>query len=90
VRSRVAAPSSRPKSPELLTSSVRPGQILTRRLTTEAGEHVFARHFEIWQLLKGPGYAEDVANAALFLASHDARFITAEIINLDGGAAAKL
>jgi 3-oxoacyl-[acyl-carrier protein] reductase len=69
---------------------VRPGQILTRRLTTDAGEHVFARHFEVWQLLKGPGYAEDVANAALFLASDEARFITAEIINLDGGAAAKL
>jgi 3-oxoacyl-[acyl-carrier protein] reductase len=69
---------------------VRPGQILTRRLTTTAGEHVFARHFEIWQLLKGPGYAEDVANAMLFLASDEARFITAEMVNIDGGAAAKL
>jgi 3-oxoacyl-[acyl-carrier protein] reductase len=69
---------------------VRPGQILTKRLTTGAGEHVFARHFEIWQLLKGPGYAEDVANAMLFLASDEARFITAEIMNIDGGAAAKV
>jgi NAD(P)-dependent dehydrogenase (short-subunit alcohol dehydrogenase family) len=69
---------------------VRPGQILTRRLTTAAGEHVFARHFEMWQLIKGPGYAEDVANAMLFLASDEARFITAEMVNIDGGAAAKL
>ena len=69
---------------------VRPGQILTRRLTTTAGEHVFARHFEMWQLIKGPGYAEDVANAMLFLASDEARFITAEMVNIDGGAAAKL
>jgi meso-butanediol dehydrogenase / (S,S)-butanediol dehydrogenase / diacetyl reductase len=69
---------------------VRPGQILTRRLTTAAGEHVFARHFEIWQLLKGPGYAEDVANAMLFLSSDESRFITAEMLNIDGGAAAKL
>jgi len=69
---------------------VRPGQVLTRRLTTTAGEHVFARHFEIWQLIKGPGYAEDVANAMLFLASEESRFITADIINVDGGAAAKL
>jgi NAD(P)-dependent dehydrogenase (short-subunit alcohol dehydrogenase family) len=69
---------------------VRPGQILTKRLTTAAGEHVFVRHFDFWQLLKGPGYAEDVANAMLFLASDEARFITAEIINIDGGAAAKL
>ena len=69
---------------------VRPGQVLTKRLTTAAKEHVFARHFEIWQLLKGPGYAEDIANAMLFLASDEARFITAEIMNVDGGAAAKL
>jgi len=69
---------------------VRPGQILTKRLTTAAGEHVFVRHFEMWQLIKGPGYAEDVANAMLFLASEDSRFITAEMMNVDGGAAAKL
>lgn len=69
---------------------VRPGQALTKRLTTAAGEHVFARHFEIWQLIQGPGYAEDVANAMLFLASDESRFITAEIINVDGGAATKL
>jgi NAD(P)-dependent dehydrogenase (short-subunit alcohol dehydrogenase family) len=69
---------------------VRPGQILTRRLTTAAGEHVFARHFEMWQLIKGPGYAEDVASAMLFLASDESRFITAEMLNIDGGAAAKL
>jgi NAD(P)-dependent dehydrogenase (short-subunit alcohol dehydrogenase family) len=69
---------------------VRPGQALTKRLTTSAGDHVFARHFEIWQLIQGPGYAEDVASAMLFLASDESRFITAEIINVDGGAAAKL
>ncbi len=69
---------------------IRPGQILTRRLTTAAGEHVFARHFEMWQMIKGPGYAEDVANAMLFFASEESRFITAEMMNLDGGAAAKL
>jgi meso-butanediol dehydrogenase / (S,S)-butanediol dehydrogenase / diacetyl reductase len=75
---------------KIRANCVRPGQILTRRLTTAAGEHVFARHFEIWQLLKGPGYAEDVANAMLFLACDESRFITAEMLNIDGGAAAKL
>ena len=34
--------------------------------------------------------AEDVAYAMLFLASDEARFITAEMVNIDGGAAAKL
>ena len=69
---------------------VRPGQVLTKRLTTAANEHVFARHFEIWQLLQGHGYAEDIANAILFFASDESRFITAECMNVDGGAAAKL
>ena len=69
---------------------VRPGQILTSRATTAAGEHRYARLFEVVQLLKGSGSAEDVANTVLFLASEEARFITAEIINIDGGAAAKL
>jgi NAD(P)-dependent dehydrogenase (short-subunit alcohol dehydrogenase family) len=75
---------------KIRANCVRPGQALTKRLTTAAGEHVFARHFEIWQLIKGPGYAEDVANAMLFLASDESRFITAEMMNVDGGAAAKL
>ncbi len=75
---------------KIRANCVRPGQALTKRLTTAAGEHVFARHFEIWQLIKGPGYAEDIANAMLFLASDESRFITAEMMNVDGGAAAKL
>jgi 3-oxoacyl-[acyl-carrier protein] reductase len=69
---------------------VRPGQILTSRLTTAAGEHRQGRYFEVVQLLKGPGRAADVANTVVFLASEEARFITAEIINIDGGAAGKL
>jgi NAD(P)-dependent dehydrogenase (short-subunit alcohol dehydrogenase family) len=69
---------------------VRPGQILTSRLTTAAGEHRHARYYELVQLLTGPGYAADVANAVLFLASEEARFMTAEILNIDGGAAGKL
>jgi NAD(P)-dependent dehydrogenase (short-subunit alcohol dehydrogenase family) len=77
-------------SHNIRVNCVRPGQILTSRLTTAAGEHRYARHFEVVQLLKGPGRAEDVANTVLFLASDEARFITAEVINIDGGAAAKL
>jgi 3-oxoacyl-[acyl-carrier protein] reductase len=42
------------------------------------------------QILKNPGYPEDVAKLALFLASDDSRFITGEMINVDGGIAAKL
>ena len=42
------------------------------------------------QILKSTGYPEDVANTVLFLASDESRFITGEIINVDGGMPAKL
>jgi NAD(P)-dependent dehydrogenase (short-subunit alcohol dehydrogenase family) len=69
---------------------VRPRQILTQRLTTETGAHRFKGLFDVVQMLTEPGYPEDVANAVLFLASADARFITAEIMNIDGGPAVKI
>jgi len=69
---------------------VRPGQILTPRVTTTAGEHIFAGFLNAVQMLKGPGCPEDVANAVLFLATEESRFITAEILNVDGGAVAKV
>ncbi|HSF30776.1 MAG TPA: SDR family oxidoreductase, partial [Candidatus Tectomicrobia bacterium] len=69
---------------------VRPGQILTPRVTTTAGEHVFAGSLNAAQMLKGPGRPDDVAHAVLFLATEESRFITAEILNIDGGAVAKV
>jgi NAD(P)-dependent dehydrogenase (short-subunit alcohol dehydrogenase family) len=69
---------------------VRPGQIMTPRLRTESGDHRFAPALNEIQLITGPGQAEDVANAVLFLACDESRFITAEVMNVDGGGAAKL
>jgi len=40
--------------------------------------------------LEGPGYPEDVANLVLFLVSDESRFIASQIINIDGGVAAKI
>jgi NAD(P)-dependent dehydrogenase (short-subunit alcohol dehydrogenase family) len=40
--------------------------------------------------LEGPGYPEDVASLVLFLVSDESRFITSQIINIDGGVAAKI
>jgi NAD(P)-dependent dehydrogenase (short-subunit alcohol dehydrogenase family) len=77
-------------SHNIRVNCVRPGQILTPRVTAADGEHVAARLFDVVQLLKGGGRADDVANTVLFLASEEARFITAEVINIDGGSAAKL
>ncbi|WP_444898776.1 SDR family NAD(P)-dependent oxidoreductase [Microbulbifer sp. VAAC004] len=69
---------------------LRPGQILTEAVTSPEGKHVFTNFLEPAQMLKGPGYPLDVANAAVFLASDDSRFITAETINVDGGLVAKV
>ena len=35
--------------------------------------------------LQAMGEAEDVANLAYFLASSDAKYITGQVINVDGG-----
>ena len=71
-------------------NAIRPGQIITPLTDTGGGHHVFESYFEMTQILRDPGYPEDVANLALFLASDDSRFITGEMINVDGGIAAKL
>jgi NAD(P)-dependent dehydrogenase (short-subunit alcohol dehydrogenase family) len=75
---------------------VRPGQIMTRGATggtlhdPDGGHHVFEKWFDRIQIVQGPGYPEDVANLVLFLASDESRFITSEMINVDGGCAVKI
>ncbi|GAB2895882.1 3-oxoacyl-ACP reductase FabG [Microbulbifer echini] len=69
---------------------LRPGQILTQTVTSPQGKHIFSSVLEPAQMLQGPGYPLDVANAAVFLASEDSRFITADTINVDGGLVAKV
>ena len=75
---------------------VRPGQILTPGATggtsndPDGGHHVFEKMFNFAQIVQGPGVPQDVANLVLFLASEESRFISGEIINVDGGVAAKI
>lgn len=70
---------------------VRPGRILTARWAEMLGEDgLFWSHYERIQLLKRQGRAEDVAAAVAFLASEDAAFITGVVLNVDGGAVAKV
>ena len=75
---------------------VRPGQILTPGATrgtindADGGHHVFERMFDFAQIIPGPGYPIDVANVVLFLVSDESRFVTSEMINIDGGVAAKI
>ena len=75
---------------------VRPGQIMTEGATRgtihdpDGGHHIFEKWFDRIQIVKGPGYAEDVANLVLFLASDESRFINSEMINVDGGCVVKI
>ncbi len=75
---------------------VRPGQILTPGATggtsrdPDGGHHVFEKMFDFAQIVQGPGYPRDVANLVLFLSCDESRFISGEIINIDGGVAAKI
>lgn len=75
---------------------VRPGQIMTPGATRntlndpDGGHHVSEAMFNYAQILKGRGYPEDVANLVLFLCSDEGRFVNGEMINVDGGVAAKI
>tara|TARA_B100000686_G_C16688277_1_gene916083 strand:+ start:344 stop:1126 length:783 start_codon:yes stop_codon:yes gene_type:complete len=71
-------------------NAVRPGQILTGKTDDGQGNHLFKSAFDMLQILESTGYPEDVANTVMFLASDQSRFITGEIINIDGGMPAKL
>lgn len=83
-------------SDNIRVNCVRPGQILTPGATggtskdPDGGHHVFEEMFEFFQIIKGPGLPEDVANLVLFLSCDESRFISGELINVDGGMPAKL
>ncbi len=76
--------------PGIRVNCVRPGQILTPALAMPDGHSIFERPFAMAQLTPGPGTAEDVANAVLFLACDESRFVNGQIISIDGGAAHKV
>jgi NAD(P)-dependent dehydrogenase (short-subunit alcohol dehydrogenase family) len=70
---------------------VRPGRILTDKWEDVLGQDgLFWSHYEKIQLLKRHGRTQDVAAAVAFLASDEAAFITAVVLDVDGGAVCKL
>jgi NAD(P)-dependent dehydrogenase (short-subunit alcohol dehydrogenase family) len=70
---------------------IRPGRILTERYEKLLGsDGLWWPHYKKIQLLKRHGRSEDVANAAVFLASEESSFITGTMLDVNGGAVAKL
>ncbi len=68
----------------ITVNAVSPG--LTASAGVLASPHKEAFDFvETLQALKGRGEPEDIAPAVAFLASDDARWITGQLINVDGG-----
>lgn len=81
---------------KIRVNGVRPGQIMTPGATRgtitdpDGGHHAFEAMFDLMQMLEGPGYPVDVANLVLFLVSEESRFITGQIIHIDGGTPVKI
>jgi NAD(P)-dependent dehydrogenase (short-subunit alcohol dehydrogenase family) len=72
-------------------NAVRPGRILTDKWEGVLGQDgLFWSHYEKIQLLKRHGRTRDVAAAVAFLASDEAAFITAVVLDVDGGAVCKI
>ena len=70
---------------------VRPGRILTDKWEGVLGrDGLFWSHYEKIQLFKRHGRTQDAAAAVAFLASDEAAFITAAVLDVDGGAVVKL
>jgi NAD(P)-dependent dehydrogenase (short-subunit alcohol dehydrogenase family) len=72
-------------------NAIRPGRILTDKFRAWMGdEGIFWNHYKEAQLIKRHGHVDDIANAALFLASDESTFITGTVLDVNGGAVVKL
>ena len=70
---------------------IRPGRILTERYAKMLGnDGLWWAHYKHTQLIKRHGRSEDIAHAAVFLASDESSFITGTVLDVSGGAVAKL
>ena len=72
----------------ITVNAIAPGHILTDmtligRNPSEVKER--SRYFEEHTMLRREGLPEDIANAALFLASDESSFVTGQVLSVDGG-----
>ncbi len=72
----------------ITVNAVAPGFIrtdMTMGSRSETDQREIARYYETRSMLGRVGEPEDIANAALFLASDESRFMTGQIMTVDGG-----
>jgi 3-oxoacyl-[acyl-carrier protein] reductase len=72
-------------APEVRVNAVAPGWVETDMTRTEQGDPVSARRIRSATPLGRWGRPDDIAAAILFLASDMARFITGQVLVVDGG-----
>lgn len=70
--------------PEIRANAILPGAIMTAMLESVGGEAAVPHLIE-GSPLKRVGQPEEIATAALFLASDDSSFVTGQLIRVDGG-----
>lgn len=70
--------------PEIRANAILPGAIMTAMVDSVGGDAAVA-HLVEGSPLKKAGQSEEIATAALFLASDDSSFVTGQLIRVDGG-----
>jgi len=70
--------------PEIRCNAILPGAIMTAMVESVGGEAA-VQHLKEGSPLKKVGRPEEIATAALFLATDDSSFVTGQLIRVDGG-----
>ncbi|SDX38497.1 3-oxoacyl-[acyl-carrier-protein] reductase [Tepidimicrobium xylanilyticum] len=70
--------------PEIRVNAILPGAIMTAMLESVGGENAVSHLIE-GSPLKRVGTSQEIATAALFLASDDSTFVTGQLLRVDGG-----
>ncbi len=70
--------------PEIRANAILPGAIMTAMVDSVGGEAA-VKHLVEGSPIKKAGQPEEIATAALFLASDDSSFVTGQLIRVDGG-----
>jgi meso-butanediol dehydrogenase/(S,S)-butanediol dehydrogenase/diacetyl reductase len=72
-------------------NGIRPGRILTRQWEETMGEDfLFWNFYKTVQMLPQHGRSDDIAEAVLYMASDASKFVTGTILDVNGGAVAKV